>query len=139
MKITFSVGCLAAGCGYGKEVDTLANYPRWMTSELVDVFGIVAPRYNTPYFGIALCLLGCLLALLSMFWVRKSPTTLNGRRFWWVLAFLSIGMFVIGFYRADHSYIIDGLRADQILDVIIGIWSVILALRFRGQQRSASA
>ncbi len=59
------VGCLAAGCGYGKEVNSLANYPRWMTSELVDVFGIVAPRYNTPYFGIALCLVGFLLLLLS--------------------------------------------------------------------------
>ncbi|MEP6985125.1 MAG: prolipoprotein diacylglyceryl transferase family protein [Chloroflexota bacterium] len=130
------VGCLAAGCGYGKEVDSLANYPRWMTSELVDVFGIVAPRYNTPYFGIVLCLVGFLLTLLLILWRRKSPYPFNGRSFWWLLAFLCTGMFVIGFYRADHTFIIDGLRADQLLDVIIGLWALILALR--GQQRSVS-
>jgi prolipoprotein diacylglyceryltransferase len=131
------VGCLAAGCGYGKEVDTLANYPRWMTSELVDVFGIVAPRYNTPYFGIILCLIGCLLVFIITLWSRRSPVaSLAGRRFWWILAFLSVGMFVIGFYRADHSYMVYGLRADQILDVIMGLWSLVLALRFWGQPRS---
>jgi prolipoprotein diacylglyceryltransferase len=127
------VGCLAAGCGYGREVDTLANYPRWMTSELVDVFGIVAPRFNTPYFGIALCLVGFFIVLLLMLWRRIS---LNARPFWGLLAFLSVGMFIIGFYRADHTYMIDGLRADQLLDVIMGLWSLILALRLRGQQRS---
>jgi prolipoprotein diacylglyceryltransferase len=131
------VGCLAAGCGYGKEVDSLANYPRWMTSELVDVFGIVAPRYNTPYFGIALCLVGLLLALGVMLWARRSPTSArSSRHFWWLLAFLAVDMFIIGFYRADHSYIVYGLRADQILDVIIGVWSLILVLRSWGQHRS---
>lgn len=130
------VGCLAAGCGYGKEVDSLANYPRWMTSELVDVFGILAPRYNTPYFGMALCLGGFLLVLMFMRWRRTSPTNaLNHRHFWGVLAFLSLGMFIIGFYRADHSTLIYGLRADQVLDVITGLWSLILALRLPGQHR----
>ena len=124
------IGCLAAGCGYGKEVDTLANYPRWMTSELVDVFGIVAPRYNTPYFGIALCLVGFLLLLIFMLLGRKLPVpSLTPRCFWGLLAFLSMGMFIIGFYRADHTYIIYGLRADQLLDVIISLWGLILALR----------
>ncbi len=133
------IGCLAAGCGYGKEVDSLANYPRWMTSELVDVFGIVAPRYNTPYFGIVLCLLGFLLLLISMLWTRRRSTiSLKVRRFWWLLTFLSVGMFIIGFYRADHTYIIDGLRADQLLDVMIGVWSLVLALRVRNPQRSES-
>jgi prolipoprotein diacylglyceryltransferase len=124
------VGCLAAGCGYGKEVDSLANYPRWMTSELVDVFGIVAPRYNAPYFGIVLSLIGLLIVLILMLLGHRLSSTLpSGRRFWGLLAFLSAGMFIIGFYRADHTYIIYGLRADQILDVIMGLWGLILALR----------
>lgn len=134
------IGCLAAGCGYGREVDSLANYPRWMTSELVDVFGIVAPRFNTPYFGIALSLLGLLLVLLSVLWRwRSASTSPTGQRFWWLLAFMSAGMFIIGFYRADHSFIFLGLRADQILDVMMSLWSLAAALRMQNHKRSASS
>ncbi len=133
------VGCLAAGCGYGREVDSLANYSRWMTSELVDVFGIVAPRFNTPYFGIALSLLGLLFVLLSVLWRGRSTSpSPAGQCFWWLLAFMSAGMFLIGFYRADHSLIFFGLRTDQILDVMISLWSVVAAIRMRSHIRNAS-
>lgn len=120
------VGCLAAGCGYGKEVDSLANYPRWAASELVDVFGIVAPRYNTPYFGIALCLCGVLLVLGLRRWQ-------DARRFWLVLMLMSWGMFVIGFFRADHVLDLFGLRGDQLLDVIMAIWGMIMLIRTTSQ------
>lgn len=104
-------GCLAAGCGYGREVDTLANYSPLVAAELVDVFGIVAPRYATPFFGMALSGGVLLVALVIIWrgWLREG-------RFWFVLALLSAGMFVIGFFRADHTFMIAGLRADQWLD-----------------------
>ncbi len=134
------VGCLAAGCGYGREVDSLANYPHWVTSELVDVFGIVAPRFNTPYFGIALSLLASLLVLLSVLWrSRSASTSPTGQRFWWLLALMSAGMFIIGFYRADHTFTFFSLRTDQILDVIMSLWSVIASIRLRSHKRSASS
>ncbi len=133
------VGCLAAGCAYGREVDSLANYPRWMTSELVDVFGIVAPRFNTTYFGIALCLFGLLLVLLSLLWRWRFPSILpSGQRFWWLLALMSAGMVIIGFYRADHTFIVDNLRADQILDGIMCLWSVVAAIRTQVHHRRAN-
>ncbi len=119
-------GCWAAGCGYGKEVDSLANYPHWAASELVDVFGIVAPRYNTPYFGIALCVLGLLVMWLLKRW-GKAPTA----HFWVVLALLSFGMLIIGFLRADHTLNIFGLRADQLLDSVICLWSIVIAFRVK--------
>lgn len=124
------VGCLAAGCGYGKEVDSLANYPRWAASELVDVFGIVAPRYNTPYFGIALCLLGMLLVIVLWRWQ-------DARRFWLVLVLMSLGMFGIGFFRADHTLSAFGLRGDQILDLITALWGIIVFSRMTYSQRKA--
>lgn len=120
------MGCLAAGCGYGKEVDTLANYPRWMTSELVDVFGIVAPRYNTPYFGMALCGIGLLMVWLTVLRRRQRADVVSGRRFWWLLVLMSAGMFVIGMYRADHSLTFWGVRGDQILDVVMAITSTLI-------------
>jgi phosphatidylglycerol---prolipoprotein diacylglyceryl transferase len=102
-------GCLAAGCGYGREVDTLANYSPLVASELADVFGIVAPRYNTPFFGMALCILALVL-------------TWRGR-FWLILALLSVGMFAIGFFRGDYTPVVLGLRADQWLDVAFAVVS----------------
>lgn len=130
-------GCLAAGCGYGREVDTLANYPAWAASELVDVFGIVAPRFNTPYFGMALCGMGLALVGVSGWWRgwRIGPTRHRertprmaslhtGRKFWILLALLSSGMFVIGFFRGDRTFDWYGLRVDQILDLIIALWAL---------------
>ncbi len=122
------VGCLAAGCGYGKEVDSLANYPRWAASELVDVFGIVAPRYNTPYFGIVLCLLGILLVIALRRWQ-------DARRFWLVLVVMSMGMFGVGFFRADHTLGAFGLRGDQMLDLITALWGMIVFSRVTSLRR----
>jgi prolipoprotein diacylglyceryltransferase len=48
------VGCAAAGCAYGAEVRTLADYLPGVTAELRDVYGIAAPRWNTPLYGVIL-------------------------------------------------------------------------------------
>lgn len=105
-------GCWAAHCGYGAEVDTLANHPPFAVSEGPDVYGILAPRYNTQIFGLLLALVTLLIAsaLVRLRWMRY-------RRFGLILAFLSVGMFTIGFVRGDYAAIIGGLRADQWLDL----------------------
>jgi phosphatidylglycerol---prolipoprotein diacylglyceryl transferase len=104
-------GCLAANCGYGAEVDTLANYPSLMVSESPDVYGLPAPRYNTQLFGLmlSLLLLGFALLLHWRGWLVY-------RQFSVVLALMSLGLFVMGFWRGDYAIIIAGLRADQWLD-----------------------
>ncbi len=100
------IGCAAAGCGYGREVDTLANYPDWLVWETRDVYGILAPRYATARFGMVLAVISTLVGI----------RTRGERRFWIMLALLSAGMFGIGFLRADASPLVIGLRADQVLD-----------------------
>jgi phosphatidylglycerol:prolipoprotein diacylglycerol transferase len=108
------IGCYAVACGYGAEVDTLAHYSPLATSEIPDIYGIVAPRYNAQIFGMGLSLV-LLIFTAVLFW-RK---WLYYRRFWLVLALLSLGMFVIGFYRGDTVRVVVGIRADQWLDVLI--------------------
>lgn len=126
-------GCMAAGCGYGKEVWTLANFPSWVVWESADVFGIVAPRYSTQRFGLILCgLVGLALLLRS----RRTAAPADERVFWFTLALLSAGMFVIGFFRADHTLIFAGLRGDQVLDLLLAGWAGVLA--FRSRYNSAS-
>ncbi len=104
-------GCLAANCGYGAEVDTLANYPSFMVSESPDVYGLPAPRYNTQLFGLILSifLLGFALLLHWRGWFKY-------RQFSVILVLMSLGMFALGFWRGDYAIIISGLRADQWLD-----------------------
>jgi phosphatidylglycerol---prolipoprotein diacylglyceryl transferase len=117
-------GCAAANCGFGVEVDTLANYPPLIVAELPDVYGIPAPRYNTALLG---WLLG-LAALLLTIWLLARDR-LNGRRFGLVLALLSLGMFGIGGLRADYAIYWQGLRADQWLDgVMLGTGVLLMFL-----------
>ncbi len=113
------LGCAAAVCGYGAEVDTLAHYRAFVVGESRDVYGIVAPRYNTQVFGLALA-----LALLALSLVLTRYKGLNDRRFWILLALFSIGMFGIGFYRGDSVPILLGLRADQLFDLALFGWSI---------------
>lgn len=120
-------GCAAAACGYGREVDTLANYPALIAVENPDVFGIIVPRFNTQFFGIILCIT-VLLITLVLSWRGWLPKT----RFWFILALLSAGMFVIGFLRGDHTLTIAGLRLDQLLDLIfIFQFPVVAYIRYR--------
>ncbi|HLU08128.1 MAG TPA: prolipoprotein diacylglyceryl transferase family protein [Oceanobacillus sp.] len=118
------IGCYAVACGYGAEVDTLANYSPIVASEIRDIYGILAPRYNTQIFGMGLALV-LMLSTAVLFW-RK---WLYYRRFWLVLGLLSVGMLVIGFYRGDEVLSIDGVRGDQILDGVIAGYSFILAIK----------
>jgi phosphatidylglycerol---prolipoprotein diacylglyceryl transferase len=120
--------CLAWACGYGREVDTLARYPAFSVSEAADVYGIVAPRYNTQQFGILISLVVLATALFML-----AAPCLRGVRFWRTLALLGAGMFVLGFWRADPVGIFAGLRLDQWLDLVITFLGI-LAFSF---QRSA--
>ncbi|MDD9957246.1 MAG: prolipoprotein diacylglyceryl transferase [Anaerolineaceae bacterium] len=107
-------GCMAAGCGYGREVDTLANHSPLLVAELPDIYGIVAPRYNTPLFGLLLAVTALLLA--GLFHRRR---WLQGNRFWLLTATLAAGMLFIGFWRADRVPQWGGLRSDQWLDLVV--------------------
>jgi len=121
-------GCMAAGCGYGREVDTLANHSPLLVAELPDIYGIAAPRYNTPLFGLLLAVIALLLA--GLFHRRR---WLPGSRFWLLLALLAAGTFAIGFWRADPVPQWGGLRSDQWLDLAV-VFTCAWALR-RGRRR----
>jgi hypothetical protein len=113
-------------------VDTLANAPAWLVWESIDVYGIPAPRLSTQRFGIALCS-AVLLILIVLYWRRMAV----GRRFWIELALLSLGMFVIGFFRADPVAFLFGLRVDQVLDGVFFVVSLWMALPRNAMDRNS--
>lgn len=110
-----ALACGAAACGYGAEVWTLADFPAWAVSERPDVYGFVAPRYNTQDFAAALGL-GLLALMILLAW-RGGP---SGYRLWLALGLSAAGLFVIGFYRGDRAVsLLPNLSPDQALDGLL--------------------
>lgn len=108
------LGCRAAGCGYGYEVRTLADWPDWAVAELPDVFGIVAPRLDVQRVG-ALFAVGLLALALLLTW----RGWLRGLRFWLILALSGLELYFTGFFRADPVPRLLDRRADQVFDLAV--------------------
>lgn len=107
-------GCRAAGCGYGYEVATLADWPPWLVEELPDAYGFVAPRLDVQAGGVLLAaLLGLIAAMLS--WRGWLP----GLRLWLLLALTGLGQALLSFLRADATDTPCQHRADRLLDLAL--------------------
>lgn len=122
VTIGVAVGCLGAVCAYGQEVDTLAHHSSLFVSESRDIYGIIAPRYHTQLFIFALGVLCLLGSGFSGRWQDQ-------RQFGIPLLMMSVGMFIIGFFRGDAVTMIANLRIDQLLDGWMILLSIILILR----------
>ena len=114
-------GCRNAGCGYGYEVQTLADWPGWMVEELPDVFGLVAPRLDVQAGGVVFG--GILFALVVIMTWRG---WLVGTRLWMVLALCGLGHLIAGYVRADPAQTVLGHRADQTFNAQLVIVSTVI-------------
>jgi prolipoprotein diacylglyceryltransferase len=148
------VGCSAAACAYGLEVRTLADYPAVIAIETPDLYGTIAPRLNLPLFGVAWSVLVLAGALIGAV-LRGRPSradadpamahaTMPAGPLMMTLAVYSLGTFVIDFFRGDYVRLWFGVRADQILDLVvfgvaatawIGLKLWIIRQRTRGRAR----
>lgn len=126
--------CASASCGYGVEVRTLAEYPLWLATEAPDIYGVLAPRLNLPLIGMLLALLLGALAVLLIGYGK-----LHGRRLWLLLALYSLAMAFLSGLRAEYVPIWFGVRADQALDLWIGLWAAALFVRQGGRGRHSRA
>lgn len=113
-------GCRDAGCGYGYEVATLADWPGWLVAELPDVFGLYAPRLDLHLFG---AVFG--LVLLALALILTGLDALRGLRLWIVLALAGLGLALIAFFRADPAQTLLDRRADQIFDLLVLLLSTV--------------
>ncbi len=95
LALAGSLGCYAATCAYGAEIPTLAGVSPLIAAELPDIYGLFAPRYQTQLW-MAAWALGLLVFVGLCFW----RGWLIRWRFWLTLALLTLGMAVIGLYRA---------------------------------------
>jgi phosphatidylglycerol:prolipoprotein diacylglycerol transferase len=115
------MACGAANCGYGLEVQTLADYPQWLVTESPDVYGITAPRLNLPPVGILLAAIVLLVVV-----VMTALRWLTGLRLWLALTLYALGMAVISFFRAEYVPMWFGRRADQVLDLAVALVAILI-------------
>jgi hypothetical protein len=124
-------GCRGAACGFGHEVDTLADYPVVMVWEGRDLTQTLAPRFATQSLG----MIGAIVAWLIL-GVIAYRGWLIGRWFGVVIGIISLIMFGLGFLRADPSMIIGGIRADQWLDLGGIVLGAVMCLTRPSERRS---
>jgi phosphatidylglycerol:prolipoprotein diacylglycerol transferase len=118
--------CRRIGCAYGIEVETLAFYPGWTVTEGRDIYGLIAPRYDTHHYGQVLA--WGLLLIVGLAWWRWRP---SAALFWGMVAIFGLGMFVIGFWRGDIAPIGWRMRADQWLDLGVALLATVMLWRSR--------
>jgi prolipoprotein diacylglyceryltransferase len=114
-------GCGAATCSYGAEVQTMADYPTWLTWEAPGQFQLIAPRFATQPLGMVFSGI--------VFWVMVIVARLErleGRRFWLALALFSVGTSWLDSLRGDYAATIASLRADQWLDLTFCIFGLLV-------------
>jgi len=126
-------GCAASSCAYGVPVSRMADYPPLLTWEARNIFDIIEPRFATQRLGMVLM---CILLLFAVLLIWRN--CLQGRRFWLIILLLSAGMFAIGFLRADYALVVNNLRLDQWLDIVMVIVSA-FALLFPSLRYQKSA
>jgi phosphatidylglycerol---prolipoprotein diacylglyceryl transferase len=124
-------GCLMTSCGHGYEVESLAGYPPLIVMELPDLFGVIAPRLASQVYGIVW---SAIVLLLTFTLLRRIER--EGVRLWLVLALLGLGAFAIGFTRGDEAPYLGALRLDQVLDLAIVVFGVLMALSMLRRTRT---
>ncbi len=129
-------GCWLSACGYGREVPSLADTPRFISAELPDIYGTVAPRLNSQVFGVAASLILLGVALILAWRLQH-----KGVRLWIVLALLSGAAFAINATVGDPAPMVGPLRLDQCFDLammVIGLAGTVLSLRGLRQVRQGT-
>ncbi|MGJ3238707.1 MAG: prolipoprotein diacylglyceryl transferase family protein [Anaerolineae bacterium] len=106
--------CATAGCAYGAEVASMADYPPMLTWMGADHYQIDAPRFATqPLAMLALCLTA---PTVWYYYSRRQTRLLT---FPVALMWVALIAFVVAFWRGDSSPVVGGLRVAQWLDVLV--------------------
>ncbi|MBI4887781.1 MAG: prolipoprotein diacylglyceryl transferase [Acidobacteria bacterium] len=121
--VTGRLGCLAAGCCYGRP--TSVAWAITFTNPLAAAnvgtpLGI--PLHPTQLYeaGAELLILGVLLA------TERRGRAFRGRTFWAYMFLYAVSRFIIEFYRGDPRGVVLGLSTSQFISVVLAPLSLIM-------------
>ena len=130
------LGCLLNGCAYGIETYPGQGLLWTLSLELPDLYGIWVPRVAVQLLGAAWG--GILLAVVVF---ARRQARMEGLLFSLWLAVYTLGSFGLGFLRADDVPLILSWRADQIVDLTLGLVGVFILAEglFRAGKKETAA
>lgn len=119
--VTGRLGCLAAGCCYGRQTDvawaiTFTN--PLAASNVGTPLGL--PLHPTQIYEAA----AALLILVVLLATERTGRSFAGRTFWLYMLLYAVTRFVIEFYRGDPRGVVMGLSTSQFISVILAPLSI---------------
>jgi phosphatidylglycerol:prolipoprotein diacylglycerol transferase len=118
------LGCLAAGCCYGKPTDV-----PWAITFTEPAANLnVGTPLNVPLHPTQLYESAAGLAiLLLLLAIERRGRAFPGRTFWLFVLLYSVSRFVIEFYRGDdRGFVMNMLSTSQFISVILGPLSIVM-------------
>jgi phosphatidylglycerol:prolipoprotein diacylglycerol transferase len=127
------LGCLLAGCCYGKPAEGIAlNWAITFTDPVASVN--VGTPLNLPLHPTQIYDAGAeLLILLVLLMTERRGRTFPGRTFWLYMLLYAISRFVIEIYRGDERGILLGLSTSQFVSVVLVPASIYMLWRLRAR------
>jgi phosphatidylglycerol:prolipoprotein diacylglycerol transferase len=126
--VTGRLGCLAAGCCYGKPTDVAwaITFTNPLAAANVGTpLGI--PLHPTQIYeaGAELLILGVLLA------TERRGRTFPGRTFWLYMLLYAISRFIVEIYRGDPRGEVFGIPTSQFISLVLGPLSLLMLVWLR--------
>jgi len=120
--ITGRLGCLAAGCCYGKPTDVAwaITFTNPLAANVGTPLGI--PLHPTQLYeaGAALLILVFLLA------TERRGRAFAGRTFWLYMLLYAVSRFIIEIYRGDPRGMVLGFSTSQFISLVLGPLSLLM-------------
>jgi phosphatidylglycerol:prolipoprotein diacylglycerol transferase len=122
ISLTSWLGCMVAGCAYGRRVQT-----GWLIKIAAEPSGVSTPRWPTQIAGAIYS-----LAIVVVFYFLSKRHVKSGVRACLSLTLISAGALALSFLRADPTGLLAGLRLDTLGSaLLLVVASVGLWLRIR--------
>ena len=124
------LGCLLAGCCYGKP--TTAAWGITFNNPLASVN--VGTPLGVPLHPTQLYDAGAELAIMILLLVtERKGRTFEGRTFWLYMLLYGVSRFIVEFYRGDDRGIILGVSTSQFVSILVVPLAILMLLRLRGR------
>jgi phosphatidylglycerol:prolipoprotein diacylglycerol transferase len=127
------LGCLMAGCCYGKPTDVpwAITFNNPLASANVGT-PLGVPLHPTQLYDAGAELLILILLLVT----ERRGRTFEGRTFWLYMLLYGISRFVIEFYRGDDRGMVLGVSTSQFVSIIVVPMAIAMLLRLRARARA---
>jgi phosphatidylglycerol:prolipoprotein diacylglycerol transferase len=122
--VTGRLGCLAAGCCYGKPTDVAwaVTFTNPLAANVGTPLGI--PLHPTQLYEAGAALL--ILAVLLL--TERRGRAFAGRTFWLYMLLYAISRFIIEIYRGDPRGELFGVSTSQFISLVLGPLAIVMLL-----------